>query len=271
MPDPYRKVSVNDELVIPANAWNDAVDAGRAEKQRQNDRLSGDRTTTRDACILRVKNETGGNLSRAAVVGLDGPIFAPSDSLDAFLREVTFRGVTPAASHRGRFAILLAPAASGVVARAYLAGVCPVKVDVIDADHQFADVDPTHTDRLVSAGSGPAQILWREGDAGYGYGYETGEQWALVRIGGGDGGGGARYALTGHDGIPGMVGATLGSGSITLYPRDGSTLVEPDSPEVETCYNAGSTVSGDTFIVVAKVDGAWSVVVEKCPSDAYYY
>jgi hypothetical protein len=142
---------------------------------------------------------------------------------------------------------------------------------VIDADHQFADVDPTRTDRLASAGSGPAQILWREGDAGYGYGYETGEQWALVRIGLGDGGGGARYALTDHDGISALSGATLGAGTITLYRRDGAMLVPDADTDPATCYNAGSAVSGDAFVIVAKVDGAWAVVVEACPNDAYYY
>lgn len=181
MPDPFHKVRPGDDLNVSATAYNAIIDAAQAEQRRQLGNDSDPRTTTRDASIIRVKNGTGSDLPRLSVVGLSTPIFTPTDSLDAFLREVTFRGIVPTSSHLGKFAILLEPAATDQVVRAFVSGVCPVMVDVSDADHTCADVDPTQTDALASSETGTAQILWKEGDDDPVY--ATGPQWAVVRFG----------------------------------------------------------------------------------------
>jgi hypothetical protein len=175
MSDPFRKVRPGDALNVSATAWNAVIDAAKAEADRRFGADAGDLTTGRSGSIVRVKNETGGALDRAHVVGLGGPIFGPDDSLDAFLREVTFRGVVPTSSHVDRFAVLLEPAPVNRVVRAYVAGVCPVRVDVTDGTHTTAAADVGETALLVSAAAGPAQILWSEGG--------TGEQWALIQFG----------------------------------------------------------------------------------------
>jgi hypothetical protein len=193
------------------------VDAAVAERARQGGRGANDLTTTRDACIVRVRNETGSDLSRFNVVGLDEPIFLPDDSEDAFLREVAFRGVTPAtADHRGKFAILLEPAPVDRVVRAYLAGVCPVQVDVVAEGDTRADVDDGSTGVLTTAGGGSAQILWAEGG--------TGVQWAVVRFGGG------------------------GSGRVWRieYPADG---IEPGASAECHFYDASHSLSSGTITV----------------------
>ena len=185
MPDSLAKVQPGDVVTFSATTWNAFIDAALAEIRRQRDQINKTLPQFRQADIVRISNETGLDLHRNSVVGLSAPIFTPTQSVDAFLREVTFRGVLPTHDHLGKFAILLEPAPAGRIARAYVAGVCPVLVDVIDEGQRCADVEEGNVHTLVTSDDGSAQILWMEGDdpASYGYGYETGVQWALVRFG----------------------------------------------------------------------------------------
>jgi hypothetical protein len=178
MPDPFRKVRPGEPIPTSASLWNKLIEMA----EQRLDSRSAPRTTTRDASIIRVKNETGSPLARKSIVGLSAPIFPPSASVDAFLREVAFRGVEPGGEHAGRFAVLLEPAPPDRVVRAFAAGVCAARVNVTDESHTCADVEEGNTTALLSAEVGSAQILWREG-LEEGYGYETGEQWALISIG----------------------------------------------------------------------------------------
>ncbi len=181
MPDPYAKAQPGQPVVVAASVWNAMLDAARAHQAQQANRGTGDLDQFRQGDIVRVKNQTGSDLGIRSVLGLDGPIIAPADDPDGFLQAVTFRGVVPGSGHAGRFAILLEPAPADQVVRAFVAGVCQVQIDVIDEAHTCAEVATGETDALVSVDSGSAQILWKQGDEGYGY--ETGVQWAIVRFG----------------------------------------------------------------------------------------
>lgn len=184
MADPFKKVAPGEAVTFSAEQWNLFVDAAKAEQQRQLDRFSGTPSYHHDAAIVRVRNDSGEDLHRNSVLGLEAPIFVPVDeaSTNAFLREVTFRGITPTAGHRGKFAVLLDPAANGRIARAYVAGVCQVRVDVQSPKHKCADVavgDPT---RLRSTKRGSAQLLWL-GDSEAYDAYSDDERWAIIRFG----------------------------------------------------------------------------------------
>ena len=63
--------------------------------------------------------------------------------------------------------------------------------------------------------------------------------------------------------ISALSGSTLGSGTITLYDRSGGTIAAGLTGE--TCYSrfTTSTPSG-RGVIVAWVDGAWSLVAEDC-------
>lgn len=202
MGDPFRKVRPGEDLAIPATTFNAMVDAGklaRAARYADATRREGSR---RDAAIVRVVNETGGDLRRTSVVGLDAPTFTPGQDLDAFLRDVTFRGVVPGVEHAGRFAVLIEPIAAGRAGLAVVAGVVPAIVDVEDAGHTCADATPGDTVALTSADSGPAQILWSASGVWFSYedgyvdptgqdpetGFDTGLSWAIVLIGSSCGG-----------------------------------------------------------------------------------
>lgn len=189
MPDDFAPVRPGDDVTFSARVWNAMLDAGRVFR---NTRYTSGAPATgagRQGDIVRVVNDTGEDLRRCAVVGLDSPAILPGDGIDAFLREVTFRGVAPDVSYRGRFGVLLDPAPAGRVARAFVAGVCPVRVFVSDPDLTCADASPSGgTAYLETDPGGSAQLLWVEPDDGGvwgGYGYEVydGARWGIIRFG----------------------------------------------------------------------------------------
>jgi hypothetical protein len=238
VPDPYRKLQYGQVIDFRTVTWNAMIEAALAQKARQHDRRVPERPSFRQADIIRVKNESDHDLSRGHVLGLEEPIFTPTDSEDAFLREVTFgAGVPDVDDHRGRFCVALDPIGAGRIGRAYVAGVCPVRILVTDEEHAFADVDDGRTDRLISGEGGGAQILWRDGQDGevYGYddAYEDTEQWAIVRLGPDVTGGGFVGITTG-----GAIGAATApawtSGSATLYSTGGTSAT---SLGVRTVYH----------------------------------
>lgn len=251
MADPYRQVRPGEDVEFSAAAWNAMLDAARAAKGPAAGRADAAPGRGRQADVVLVRNDSGGGLARASVLGLGGPAFSPADSEDAFLREVCFKGVTPTADHLGKFCVLLEPAPAGRVARAYVAGVCPVLVDVGDPDDASADVAAGSAAHLLSSPSGgSAQILWKEADDAY-TGYYTGVQWALVRLGTPPPA--VRRATAGASGIP-----AGGSAAATLANADGSTTAA-------TVYNWFATaVPASKKMMVAWVDGAWYVLSWDC-------
>lgn len=187
--DPYRKYAKGSPLPRDAATINTFAEAARAERDRRLNRRSDDLETIRRGDLIRVKNESGSDLPRGSILGLDEPIFLPSQSFDAFLREVTFRGVTPTSDHFGRFAVMLEPVLAGAIARGWIAGATQARVLVDDPSHTCADVTPGSTEYLTSAEDGSAQILWVDPES---YGYDD-APWAVVRLasscgGSGDGG-----------------------------------------------------------------------------------
>ncbi len=57
---------------------------------------------------MKVKNASGEARGRFEVLGIDRPIFTPTDSLDTFQNNILLVGVVPhKEDHPGRFCILL--------------------------------------------------------------------------------------------------------------------------------------------------------------------
>ena len=179
--DNMKKVRSGDPLVVPAQAYNAFIDA--AKDYRQRTAHVGQTATPgyRSAGIVLVKNESGEDRDRFDVLGLGDPIFLPDSGATAeqsFKNAVAFRGDTPDETlHKGKFVILGEPLAAGAIGRAYAAGVCPMKIDVPDEDHEwrYAEIADGVTANLKASMQGSAGILWRAGG--------TGVQWAVVRLG----------------------------------------------------------------------------------------
>jgi hypothetical protein len=168
----FDHVKAGDPVRLRAPVWNALLDAAAA---RQGEVGFGTESRPgRD--VVFVKNTSGADRERFDILGIDAPIFTPSDNEESFKNQVALKGVTPtAADHTGRFAVLMEPAKSGAVVPALLASISAVHVNVTDEDHAFADVADGQCGHLASGTTGAAQILWKE--AG------TGVKWAVVRVG----------------------------------------------------------------------------------------
>ncbi len=182
MSDTFKKVKSGDKLRIPAATYNAFIDTALDYQSRQRNISSTPQAVARSSGMILVRNDTGTDLDRYSVLGIDRPIIMPGDNLDSFKNKVALIGVIPrTASHQGKYVITWEPLKSSAIGLAYAAGVCPVKVDVSDAATQYpcAEIVDGVTANLEARSSGSATILWREGG--------TGVQWALVAFGSPDG------------------------------------------------------------------------------------
>jgi hypothetical protein len=178
MSSALRKVRSGDPLVIPAAAYNAFIDAALDFRQRTAHLGQGAQPSFPQASIVLVRNDSGSNQNRMAVLGVDAPIIDPSANEEEFRNRVALSCVAPEeGTHEGRFVVLAEPIANGKIGRAYAAGVCPVKIDVPDEEHEwrYAEIADGITGNLKVSMQGSATILWRAGG--------TGVQWAVIRLG----------------------------------------------------------------------------------------
>ncbi|MBI1389923.1 MAG: hypothetical protein GC154_15895 [bacterium] len=210
----FRRVHTGERLKIPARTFNAFIDAAEAH-QRHGVGDVRQRNVSNTNDYVLVKNNSGGDLDRFSVVGIDGVIISPDDNLDQFKSRIALTGVTPTADHTGKFAVLLEPAPDGQLVRAAIDGLTVCKVEASapgsGSGDRFADIEAGTTDHLVAKASGVARIIWRQSG--------TGATWAVVRLG--DGSGGTLPAeITGEaSGGDGVYSAKLlvfdGSGGLT--------------------------------------------------------
>lgn len=187
MPLPLQRKKPGDRLAIPARDWNAAMDAARAEQARQR-ALGGAGVggIVPNPVVVRVKNASGSDVKQAGILGIDGPIFAPTTDPNAgAILLLDLKGITPTSDHYGAFAVTLEPIGSNAVGRAVISGACWVKVNVAAPeegeeesaaeDFRFAEANESLT-ALKAVPRGSAQILWKQSG--------TGDKWAIVNIGG---------------------------------------------------------------------------------------
>jgi hypothetical protein len=179
MAGPMQKAKRGDPLVIPAATFNTFIDVARDFQGRQRSTRRAAVHEQRDSGIVLVRNDSGADRERFDVLGISGVIIAPAANLAEFKRRPALVGEVPAAEHRGRLVVLAEPLPAGAIGRAYAAGVCIARVDMLTAEQATADVKVNDPAALESSSSGALQILWVE--AG------TGVKWAVVRFGGGGG------------------------------------------------------------------------------------
>lgn len=161
--------------------------------------------------IVLVKNTTSNDLPRGSILALSDVVISPTVNLVEYYRRVALTGVAPTADDSGRFCIFMEPVNKGAVGRAWIDGTPFVEIDVVDEDHKFCEVT-TATERLQSATSGSAQILWKESG--------TGNKKAVVRLG--------NLGTT----TPGSVGnnngtlivGTTSTGDTTVWDLDGNVV-----------------------------------------------
>ena len=127
--------------------------------------------------VVQIKNNSGADRDRFDVLGIDVPIFTPTDNLDVFKTRLGLIGVSPTlADHLGKFVVLLRPVAQGTIGPALVSGIVPCKVyvNITSAVPAWADIEASTMNHLVAKSSGTARVLWRASGSG--------EQWGLVQL-----------------------------------------------------------------------------------------
>ena len=180
----------------PATMWNAMVEAG---EQVQAGRFNqpGGSPRARKTDIIECKNLSGAARARGEVLGA---FTNPFTNIER--DNIKLGGAAPTAG--GHVGVVLDPIASTKFGRVQLAGVCVAKVNISDADHEFAEIDPGEY-VLVSAEEGQIGIVYAPSG--------TGVKDCVVRLGGGGGGGGGElslflYEMTG-DWVLGQANADL--------------------------------------------------------------
>ena len=166
-----------DKLRIPAQAYNLFVDAALDFRSRQHDVETPPTGGRRASDTIKIKNNSGIDVGRFQVLGIDGVVFSPQEALQAFQHEIVLSGSVPVtASHAGgRMVICASPIPNGTIGTGWGSGICPVQVSVTEESHHYAEIADSQTAYLASAESGPCLILWKETG--------TGLKWALIRFG----------------------------------------------------------------------------------------
>ncbi|MBE7465508.1 MAG: hypothetical protein HS116_18680 [Planctomycetes bacterium] len=189
MADPLQKVAPGAPLRIPATAYNAFVDAALDYRSRARSVASEPPFKDTRNGIVYVRNDSGEDLERFAVLGLDDLVITPADNLLEFKNRVVLSGVIPELRHRGRFVILAEPLGIDRTGLAYVLGICPARITIPDdaqagpARARFADIAEDETAHLTVQSGGAAEILWLdEADPELSEG-EDDTRWAVVRLG----------------------------------------------------------------------------------------
>jgi hypothetical protein len=178
--DAFKKVQPGQRLEIPAAAYNAFLDAARAAREHKQFGAEASQFF-RQSGIVKVRNASGADQGRFAILGLTEPIILPADNPNEFKRQVTFEGTVPVQNvHKGKFAVLLEPVADGKIGLAVAAGVVPVRLQVSPAQlYGYAEIIHGSTQALRNQPHGSARVLWIESSG-------SAERWAVVRLDEGD-------------------------------------------------------------------------------------
>jgi hypothetical protein len=153
MPDALKKVLPGTPLRIPAEAYNAFVETALAHQHRQLDAAGNAIARCRDATIALVRNDTGADLPRFAVIELDSVIVTtPTDNLSEFHARPLFKALKPTWRQTVHPAITTEPIAAGAIGRACIEGLCSVQLDLPDANRwRHATVRAIDTTKLYAA------------------------------------------------------------------------------------------------------------------------
>ncbi len=174
------KVRPGQRLHISAAAYNAFVDAVDFLHRHQHDLEQEGANLFRQSGIVKVKNSSGADQGRFAILGVAEPIILPADNVREFKRQVTFTGVVPGEAHKGQFVVLLEPLAQNRIGTGVLAGVVPVRLQVDPEQlYDHAEIIVGNTQVLSNRPHGSAKVLWIEDTA-------ASERWAIVRLDDGD-------------------------------------------------------------------------------------
>jgi hypothetical protein len=165
------KVKTGDPLSISASTFNTFIDAAKDFRNRKHNVERENHYSYKQSGIIHVRNDSGVNLDQYSVMGIDVPVIVPTDNEDGFKRNLVLSCINPVlGTHDNKFVILADPIMNGRIGRAYIDGVCAVKIAGAGDTAGITNNDPS---KLTAGGVG-ATVLW----------WDETTTWGIVRIGG---------------------------------------------------------------------------------------
>lgn len=165
--EPFKPSAARENALVEAANWVNAQRYGLGA-----DMAAG---RPRDGTAL-VRNTTGGDLDRFAIVQLDGPTWSPYYAPDQFAEAVALDVIAPRFADWAdvldrRLAILEEPIAAGASGLAIVVGITAATVTLTKPWHWRAEAAAGDCSQLYSADDGPVEILWTDRNAGGGPAY----------------------------------------------------------------------------------------------------
>jgi hypothetical protein len=183
-----RKLNPGETLpVLPRDTFNTIIDSRDVIGRHKNNlKAKVPSLQNTGGVVVWVKNNSGTDVGRFGVLGIDEPIILPDENENEFSMRVALKCVTPSAGgsseddNRGQFVICAEPIANGKIGRAFIAGVCACKLQDNSGSNGFVEIIDGNVERLQLADTGSAVVLWKD--------ESSGGEWAIIRLGGGGGG-----------------------------------------------------------------------------------
>jgi len=254
--DPLSTVVPGEPLQIPASVWNRLLEMVRREVGTRLGRSGGGPlgSTLTPALEVLVQNDTGGDLSRGAIVALGDPVTDADGDPFQFQGRPAFGGDVPTGTDDA-IAILSEPIADGAIGRGIIAGPVVCSVNVSSTSHGYASPIAATTARLASTSYGPCRLIWT---ATGGTGIQDAVVWSGDRPG---------EASATTPGVVSLGDQTLGTGTKTV-----AGLYSPGDVQCEgllACY-------GDTIILGDNAAGSVSIDCyftggDGSPADGSFY
>lgn len=187
---PYKRASPGYPLSINAGTYNDILSAVEVVNGTKNGKRGGTALSAsqRDPACVIVQNKTGSPLAAYTAVGISDVVTVPPATISAgedigatneFTDRMALKLRTPTDADKGKWLIMAEPLAVDLFGTAVGAGVYPCRVNILDTADTKCDVTTTV---IPQSGTGGYDLIWVKG--GVGSATATGEQWAVIRLGG---------------------------------------------------------------------------------------
>jgi hypothetical protein len=246
----YSQVNPNDPIRFSAtqqNAWTAAASANNAKPLKSNGVGSG--PIARSPVVVLCKNNDGGNLKSRRAVVLTEPVIDPTDgdaAEAAFKTEVVMKVETPGGDNRLTWGVLTGQLEDQAYGTVVVLGDVICWINLQAKDDLYVDVQ-ADTQIPQSGMYGPGQIVWVSG--GVGQADDTGEQWAVIQLGGLSAEAGFWGQITQNaaiDPVSGSTETTTNRWKYTWqemqYQQNGVFQVRPNG---RTTSNAGTDSDGN--------------------------
>ena len=250
--DPFGKVSPGEMLeTIPAQTWNGFIDAANFVKRQQENAAGVLLASTFEFGRVHCKNSSGSARDRFSVMRITGVSFDPSTSaLDEFQNTPVLTVDVPNTDVLSKYVILQEPLPSGEIGWGQLAGITPVKLNIIDAGDDFADAINGDATQLKTGPYGSCEILYKQSGTGS-------AKWGYVL-----------HGLPGSQFAIGQTAGAISKGSTgTVNVMRGTTKgseTNAGSDTLTSVYNRFANVGSGKWVFCIRLQGGWELAAAEC-------